>query len=303
MTLRDVIEAFQLKRIKKFPLPLPESSENYGVVRRYRGQMTYFMLAKLATQVIAVISTKELPTTNLVALNEAVLGRNAENVDGLVGFNANILMIKAVFATENVITSLILYRLAEEIIEICAQLANHENAVIFPFPLLSNEYFTGKGPIYSRNHSFSSQFTDETYTVPLSAYQSGRVVHVYSPLCSGSEEAVQSDRWHAFLALCNEQMVPGVFKVIDRNQVIFEICAYNCGDLEGIGGGKVICDLVAKYANCYKDPFTSVIQGLTTGDVPNILRAVTLCKYNLEDMERRSEMPDSDSISSLGKSH
>ena len=292
MSLSDVIEAFQLKRIKKFPLPVPKSSENYGHMGQYRGQTAYFMLAKLATQVIAVVSTKGLPTNDLVMLYNVVIERNAGNVEGLVAFNASILMIKAVFAAENAVTPLIMHGLAEEIVEISTQLANPE--AILPFPLLSNEYFTGKGPIYSRDHSIRCLFTEETYTIPLFAYESGRVVQVYSTLCRA--EAVQWERGRAFLAMCNEQMVPGVFKVITRNQVIFEICAYNCGDLGNVAGRKVLCDLVAAYANCYKDPFASVIQALTDGDVPNLRRAVALCKYNLEDMKRRSELPDSDSL-------
>ena len=143
--------------------------------------------------------------------------------------------------------------------------------------------------VWTRNHSFNCAFTEETYTIPLFAYERSRVIHIYSVLCVVSD-VVKCEKWSTFLGMCNEVMVPGVFKVVNR-ELIFELCAWNNGNWENMAELQAFCDLVVKYTHSFTGPLLSLIECIATRTTPNLRRALMLCKDNLKDMDRRSEIP------------
>lgn len=286
MHLQKVRDSFQLKQIKKFPIPLPPSAVKYGSTRRSQGLEVYYLLAALPQYLVVLVGSKELPMRDADLICELALQRNAEGRSGLVIFDGGLVMVEVMVAEEKAVTVEVFNQLVEEIREIRLYLKETVNVFPLAFPQAVKSFFPA--PDFRRSHAFSSLFTEETYEVQLFAYQKSGVIYIYSVLCTVKETGLGPAR--AFLHLCNEQLVPGVFK-LRKNEVIFEMWmtySENCGDLTV----QTYCDLVAKYTHCYRGSFTVIANPSTAEKTLTLRKALMLCKDNLKDMDRRSEVPD-----------
>jgi len=275
MHLQAVCDYFQLKRIKKFPISLPESAAKYGNIRRFRGLEVYYLLADVGRYLVVLVGSKELPTKDTDQICGLALQRNAENWSQFVSFDGGLLMVKAVVAKETAVSVEIFDQLVGEIRAIHRHLGETVNVFPLPFPQAINSYFPA--PAFRHNHTFHSSFTEETYEVSLAAYQRNEAICIYSALCP--VEAAGLEKTRRFLAACNEELVPGAFK-LRKGEVVFEMWVVNsevCSELTV----QAYCDLVAKYTHCYQGPFTSI----ASPSPPTLRKALMLCKYSLEHLD------------------
>lgn len=287
-----------LPRIKNAFVPLPTSAKKYGAYKFFEGVKILLFVVALSSYFLLMVGTKEISPEYQVKLCELLLEINASSRI-VFHWDGAMLMAKMIILDGKLMCSETLQTLVTEILAVRLMTINPPPSLQSAEAIMS--FFTGSGPVYSRQHTFRCTFTEEMCTVSLLAYEHRTVLHIYSILSTIPESVRKCQAWKVLLFLCNTQAIAGSFKVKDTEQVIFEACIAGYQQLSP-AQIHTHCDYISKQVYCFHGPISSFINTTASGAHPNPDRTLHEAMDNLKNVDKSPELqlPSDNPSISLG---